>query len=116
MLRILEIFRKNKRNDVETKHVTEDESSWVRGDVSDLSDKKADVLYINDSSHKVELAKPYEPPSDKEILEQLEFCDYYEAAFLIRDLKKQVKVLKTKLTKLENKYDRTTSGTSSSTP
>ena len=53
-------------------------------------------------SFKVEMP-PYEPPTDKEILEGLEWAEQYEAAFLIRDLKKQNMVLKGKLTKLMKK-------------
>ena len=45
----------------------------------------------------------YVEPTDKEILEGLEFQDNYEAAFLIKDLKKQNMVLKGKLTKLTKK-------------
>jgi hypothetical protein len=48
---------------------------------------------------------PYDPPSDKEILEQLEFCDYYEAAYRLRELKKENAALKGKLTKLQKKTD-----------
>ena len=47
---------------------------------------------------------PYEPPSDKEILEQLEFCDYYEAAYRLKELKKENAVLKGKLTRLQKKF------------
>jgi len=43
----------------------------------------------------------YVEKTDKEILEQLEFCDNYEAAYLIRSLKKQVANLKRELTKLK---------------
>lgn len=46
---------------------------------------------------------PYVPPTDKEIIEGLEWCDNYEAAFLIRSLKKENMVLKGKLTKLTKK-------------
>lgn len=46
---------------------------------------------------------PYVEPTHKEIIEGLEFQDNYEAAFLIRDLKKQNMVLKGKLTKLTKK-------------
>ena len=53
-------------------------------------------------SFKVEMP-PYEPPTDKEILEALEFQDNYEAAYLIKDLKKQNAALKGKLTKLTKK-------------
>ena len=48
---------------------------------------------------------PYVPPTDKEIIEGLEFCDNYEAAGLIRHLKKQNMILKGKLTKLTKKYE-----------
>jgi hypothetical protein len=48
-------------------------------------------------------AKPYEPPTDKEIIEGLEFQDNYEAASLITSLKKENAVLKGKLTKLTKK-------------
>ena len=49
--------------------------------------------------------KPYEPSTDKEIVLALEWQDNYEAAFLIRNLKKQNAVLKRKLTILQKKYD-----------
>jgi hypothetical protein len=55
-------------------------------------------------SFKVEIP-PYVPPTDKEIIEGLEWCDNYEAAGLIRHLKKQNMILKGKLTKLTKKYD-----------
>jgi len=55
-------------------------------------------------SFKVEMP-PYEPPTDKEIIEGLEMCGNYEAAGLITYLKKQNMVLKGKVTKLTNKYD-----------
>ena len=48
---------------------------------------------------------PYVEPTHKEIIEGLEECGDYEAAFLIRSLKKEVKVLKGKLTKLTKKYE-----------
>jgi len=48
---------------------------------------------------------PYVPPSDKEIIEALEFQDNYEAAYLIKDLKKQNANLKRKLTILQKNYD-----------
>jgi len=54
---------------------------------------------------KVEPAKPYVEPTDKEIIEALEFQDNYEAAYLIKDLKKQNAALKGKLTKLKKKSD-----------
>lgn len=50
----------------------------------------------------VEAAR-YEPPTDKEIIEALEFQDNYEAAYLIKELKKQNAALKGKLTKLTKK-------------
>jgi len=53
-------------------------------------------------SFKVEMP-PYVPPSDKEIIEGLEFQDNYEAAFRLTELKKENAVLKGKLTKLEKK-------------
>ena len=43
----------------------------------------------------------YEPKTDKEIIEQLKFMDNYEAAYLIKNLKKQVANLKRELTKLK---------------
>ena len=46
---------------------------------------------------------PYVPPSDKEIIEGLEFQDNYEAAYRLTELKKENAVLKGKLTKLEKK-------------
>lgn len=49
---------------------------------------------------------PYVEPSDKEIIEGLEFQDNYEAAGLIRRLKKENMVLKGKLTKLQKKYEK----------
>jgi len=48
---------------------------------------------------------PYVPPTDKEILEGLEFQDNYEAAYLITSLKKENANLKRKLTILQKKYD-----------
>jgi len=48
---------------------------------------------------------PYVPPTDKEIIEGLEFQDNYEAAGLITHLKKQNMILKGKLTKLTKKYE-----------
>jgi hypothetical protein len=58
-------------------------------------------------SFKVDLAKSYQPPTDKEILEGLEFQDNYEAAFLIKSLKKENANLKRKLTVLQKKYNET---------
>jgi len=55
-------------------------------------------------SFKVEMP-PYVPPSDKEIIEGLEFQDNYEAAYRLRELKKENAALKGKLTKLQKKYD-----------
>lgn len=43
----------------------------------------------------------YVEKTDKEIIEQLEFMDNYEAAYLIKRLKKQVANLKRELTKLK---------------
>lgn len=43
----------------------------------------------------------YVEKTDKEIIETLEFCDNYEAAYLIKSLKKQVANLKRELTKLK---------------
>jgi len=43
----------------------------------------------------------YVEKTEKEIIEQLEFMDNYEAAYLIKSLKKQVANLKRKLTKLK---------------
>jgi hypothetical protein len=56
---------------------------------------------------KMEVKKmpPYVPPSDKEIIESLEFHDNYEAAYLITSLKKENANLKRKLTILQKKYD-----------
>ena len=47
----------------------------------------------------------YVEPTDKEIIEGLEFQDNYEAAGLITHLKKQNMILKGKLTKLTKKYE-----------
>ena len=58
-------------------------------------------------SFKVDLAKSYVPPTDKEILEALEFQDNYEAAYLITSLKKENAVLKRKLTILQKEYEKT---------
>jgi hypothetical protein len=85
------IFRKNK------KIVEDEDSKQVAEDLS--------LAFDEIQKHIEKHSKPYVEPSDNEILEQLEFQDNYEAAFLIRDLKKQVKVLKTKLTVLQKKYD-----------
>ena len=46
---------------------------------------------------------PYVPPTDKEIIEGLEWAEQFEAAGLIRHLKKQNMILKGKLTKLTKK-------------
>jgi len=43
----------------------------------------------------------YVEKTDKEIIEALEFCDNYEAAHLIKSLKKQVANLKRELTKFK---------------
>lgn len=48
---------------------------------------------------------PYVEPTDKEMIEGLEMCGYYDEAYRIRHLKKEVMVLKGKLTKLQKKYD-----------
>ncbi|MBN1637338.1 MAG: hypothetical protein JW866_00095 [Ignavibacteriales bacterium] len=45
----------------------------------------------------------YVPPTDKEIIEGLEFQDNYEAVFLITSLKKENANLKRKLTILQKK-------------
>lgn len=91
------IFRKNKKKKYLSSNVT---LEGVGGDTS--------LAFGDDEEQtpKVGLAKPYVPPSDKEIIEGLEFQDNYEAAFLIKDLKKQNAVLKGKLTKLENRYNK----------
>ena len=47
----------------------------------------------------------YVEPTHKEIIEGLEFCDNYEAAYLITSLKKENMILKGKLTKLTKKYE-----------
>jgi len=52
---------------------------------------------------RVEAMPPYNPPTDKEIIEALEFQDNYEAAYLIRSLKKENANLKRKLTILKKK-------------
>lgn len=49
---------------------------------------------------------PYVEPTDKEILEQLEFCDYYEAAYRLRELKKENANLKRKLTILQKQINK----------
>ena len=43
----------------------------------------------------------YVKKTDKEIIEELEFMDNYEAAYLITSLKKQVANLKRELTRLK---------------
>ena len=43
----------------------------------------------------------YKEKTDKEIIEELEFCDNYKAIYLIKSLKNQVANLKRKLTNLE---------------
>ena len=66
----------------------------------DLTSKKSMKLAY-ESIH----AKPYVEPTHKEIIEGLEFCDNYEAAYLITSLKKENMILKGKLTKLTKKYE-----------
>ena len=44
----------------------------------------------------------YVEKTDKEIIEQLEFCDNYEAVYLIKNLKKQVANLKREITRKYN--------------
>jgi len=48
---------------------------------------------------------PYVEPTDKEIIEGLEEGDNYEAAFRIKELKREVANLKRKLTILTKKYE-----------
>jgi len=48
---------------------------------------------------------PYVPPTDKEVIEALEFQDNYEAAYRIKELKRENANLKRKLTLLQKKYD-----------
>ena len=69
--------------------------------------KYSDVTAGKVSSEQFALYEPppYKHPTDKEIIEGLEFCDNYEAAGLITHLKKQNMILKGKLTKLQKKYD-----------
>jgi hypothetical protein len=43
------------------------------------------------------------PKGDKRIIEQLEFCDNYAAAFRLKELKKQNTNLKRELTKLKKR-------------
>lgn len=43
----------------------------------------------------------YVEKTDKDIIEQLEFYDNYEAVYLIKSLKKQVANLKRELTRLK---------------
>lgn len=45
----------------------------------------------------------HKPKTDKQIIEELEFMDNYEAAYRIKELKKEVAKLKRKLTKLQIK-------------
>ena len=45
----------------------------------------------------------YKERSDKEIIENLEFCDNYEDVYLIKSLKKQVSNLKREVTNLKKK-------------
>ena len=67
-------------------------------------DLELETREVKAEVHKIKIEpQPYVEPSDKEILEQLEFCDYYEAAYRLRELKKENAVLKGKLTKLEKK-------------
>lgn len=47
----------------------------------------------------------YVEPTDKEIIAGLEFQDNYEAAYLIKSLKREVAKLKRRLTILQKKYD-----------
>jgi len=44
--------------------------------------------------------------SDKEIIEHLNFVDFYEASYRLKELKKEVSILKRKNTILKNKYDK----------
>jgi len=48
---------------------------------------------------------PYEPPTDKEMIEGLNECGYYAEACRIEELKKKNAVLKRKLTILKKKYE-----------
>jgi len=57
-------------------------------------------------SFKVDLP-PYEYPTDKEMIEGLNECGYYEEAFRIEQLKKENANLKRKLTILQKKYEKT---------
>jgi len=73
-------------------------------------DLEVETKVVNPEVKKIKTAVVYEqpvyvPPTHKEIIEELEFCDNYEAAYLIRSLKKENMVLKGKLTKLTKKYD-----------
>ena len=43
----------------------------------------------------------YEPKTDKQIIEQLEFVNNYEAAYRLKELKKENANLKRELTKLK---------------
>ncbi len=45
----------------------------------------------------------YEPKSDKEIIKELEFCDNYEAVYLITSLKKELANIRRKYTILKSK-------------
>ena len=68
-------------------------------------------LQLETKTVKMEVRKiempPYEAQTDKEMIEGLEMCDYYEEAFRIKELKKQNMILKGKLTVLQKKYDGT---------
>ena len=72
--------------------------------------KKKEVVGVSVIPEPVEIPqlytpKPYVEPTVKEILEALEFQDNYEAAYLIKSLKKENAALKGKLTKLTKKYE-----------
>lgn len=53
----------------------------------------------------VDKVKPYIELTDKEMIEGLQMCEYYEEAFRIKNLKKENANLKRKLTILQKKYD-----------
>ena len=50
---------------------------------------------------------PYVQPTDKEMIEGLEESEHFEEAFRMKELKKQNRILKAKLTVLQKKYDGT---------
>lgn len=51
--------------------------------------------------------QPYVELTDKEMIKGLEFCDNYDVACRLKELKQEVTNLKRKLTILQKKYNET---------